>query len=211
MAMGSESAAAWRVVRDDLIARGLWTPELLLIDAGGGLERARASLWPEVPTQRCTMHKHRNPLAHAPEALHEEMTADNNGMNYSGMIYADNSAAVMRRRKLLLAKWRLQCRGVADSREEAGERLFTFTRLSASQWKSARTTPAIERLHEAVKRRIKTQTALPSAGTAALLFWSLLASGQITMRPDHHAPRSPCAQITMRKVNGWQSLGEPAP
>uniref|UniRef100_A0A8J4HAC8 Uncharacterized protein n=1 Tax=Acidicaldus sp. TaxID=1872105 RepID=A0A8J4HAC8_9PROT len=44
-------------------------------------------------------------------------------------------------------------------------------------------------LHEAFKRRIKTQTALPSAGTAALLFWSLLASGQITMRPDHHAPR----------------------
>ncbi|MGC1785074.1 MAG: IS256 family transposase [Acidobacteriaceae bacterium] len=186
--MGGESEAAWRAVLDDLIARGLRTPEFLLIDGGAGLERALASLWPELPTQRCTVHKHRNLLAHAPEALHEEITAD-----YHDMIYAETSAEVMRRRRLFLAKWRLKCRAVADSLEEAGERLFTFTRLHPSQWKSARTTNAIERLHEEFKRRIKTQTVLPSAETAAMLFWSLLASGQ----------------ITMRKVDGWQSLGQP--
>jgi hypothetical protein len=38
------------------------------------------------------------------------------------------------------------------------------------------------RLHEEFKRRIKTQTVLPSAETAAMLFWALLAAGQITMR-----------------------------
>jgi hypothetical protein len=54
----------------------------------------------------------------------------------------------------------------------------------------SRTTNPIERLHEEFKRRIKTQTALPSAETATMLFWALLASGQ----------------ITMRKVDGWQSL-----
>jgi len=186
--MGGESEAAWRAVLDDLIARGLRTPGFLLIDGGAGLERALAALWPEVPTQRCTVHKHRNLLAHAPEALHEEVTAD-----YNDMIYAESSAEVMRRRKLFLAKWRPKCRAVADSLEEAGERLFTFTRLPAGQWKSARTTNAIERLHEEFKRRIKTQTVLPSAETAAMLFWSLLAAGQ----------------ITMRKVDGWQSIGEP--
>ena len=47
---------------------------------------------------------------------------------------------------------------------------------------AARTTNAIERLHEEFKRRIKTQTVLPSADTAAMLFWALLASGQINMR-----------------------------
>ena len=51
-------------------------------------------------------------------------------------------------------------------------------------------TNAIERLHEEFKRRIKTQTVLPSADTAAMLFWALLASGQ----------------INMRKVDGWQTL-----
>jgi putative transposase len=46
-------------------------------------------------------------------------------------------------------------------------------------WRSERTTNAIERQF---KRRIKTQTVLPSADTAAMLFWVLLASGQISMR-----------------------------
>jgi transposase-like protein len=55
-AMDGESEAAWRAVLDDLIMRGLRTPELLLIDGGGGLERALAALWPEVPTQCCTVH-----------------------------------------------------------------------------------------------------------------------------------------------------------
>jgi hypothetical protein len=35
--------------------------------------------------------------------------------------------------------------------------------------------------HEEFKRLIKTQTVLPSAETAAMLFWALLASGQITI------------------------------
>jgi|HubBroStandDraft_6_1064221.scaffolds.fasta_scaffold3926741_2 transposase-like protein len=44
-----------------------------------------------------------------------------------------------------------------------------------SQWKSIRTSNAIVR-HEKFKRRIKTQTVLPSAETAAVSFWALLAS-----------------------------------
>jgi putative transposase len=186
--MGGESEAAWRAVLDDLIARGLRTPEFLIIDGAAGLERALTALWPEVPTQRCTVHKHRNLLAHAPEALHEEVSAD-----YTDMVYAATPKEIEARRRAFLRKWRLRCPAVADSLEEAGERLFAFTRLPPGQWKSARTTNAVERLHEEFKRRIKTQTVLPSAETAAMLFWALLASGQ----------------ITMRKVDGWQSLGQP--
>jgi hypothetical protein len=48
-------------------------------------------------------------------------------------------------------------------------------------------------LHEEFKRRIKTQTVLPAADTAAMLLWALLASGQ----------------INMRKVDGWQTLSTP--
>jgi len=185
--MGGESEAAWRGILDDLIARGLGTPEFLITDGGAGLERALAALWPDVPAQRCTVHKHRNLLAHAPDALHEEVSAD-----YADMIYAETAKEVQAKRKAFLRKWRLRCPAVAASLEEAGDRLFAFLRLPPSQWKSARTTNAIERLHEEFKRRIKTQTVLPSAETAAMLFWALLASGQ----------------ITMRKVNGWQTLGE---
>jgi putative transposase len=183
--MGGESAEAWRTVLDDLIRRGLRPPEFLIVDGAPGLDKAIAAAWDGVPVQRCTVHKHRNLLAHAPERLHEEITAD-----YNDMIYAATREEIEARRKAFIRKWRLKHRAVADSLEEAGDRLFTFTRLPPSQWRSARTTNAIERLHEEFKRRIKTQTVLPSAATAAMLFWALLASGQ----------------INMRKVDGWQTL-----
>jgi transposase-like protein len=184
-AMGSESIEAWRAVLDDLIRRGLRRPEFLIVDGAPGLDSAIAAVWDGVPVQRCTVHKHRNLLAHAPERLHEEITTD-----YNDMIYAATREEIEVRRKAFIRKWRLEHRAVADSLQEAGDRLFTFTRLPPSQWKSVRTTNAIERLHEEFKRRIKTQTVLPSADTAAMLFWALLASGQ----------------INMRKVDGWKTL-----
>jgi len=183
--MGGESTEAWRAVLDDLIGRGLRRPQFLIVDGAAGLDKAIAAVWDGVPVQRCTVHKHRNLLAHAPERLHEEITAD-----YTDMIYAATPEEIEARRKAFIRKWRLKHRAVADSLEEAGDRIFTFARLPPSQWRSARTTNAIERLHEEFKRRIKTQTVLPSAETAAMLFWALLASGQ----------------INMRKVDGWQSL-----
>ena len=67
------------------------------------------------------------------------------------------------------------------------------TRLDPSQWKSARTTNAIERLNEEFRRRIKTQTVLPCTETVPMLLWALMASGQ----------------IQMRKVDGWEALSQP--
>jgi putative transposase len=145
------------------------------------------------PSPRCgttcrfsaAVHKHRNLLAHAPKKLCDEISAD-----YADMIYAETAQEVEAKRKAFLRKWRLRCRPVADSLEEAGEKLFTFLRFPSDQWKSIRTTNAIERLHEEFKRRIKTQCMLPCADTACMLFWALLASGQ----------------ITLRKVDGWRTL-----
>ena len=183
--MGGESQAAWRALLDDLVARGLATPELLIVDGAAGLEKAVAALWNDVPLQRCTVHKHRNLLAHAPKNLYDEVSAD-----YTDMIYAKTAAEVEAKRKAFLRKWRLRCPPVATSLEEAGEKLFTFLRFPDDQWKSIRTTNAIERLHEEFKRRIKTQCMLPCADTACMLFWALMASGQ----------------ITLRKVDGWKTL-----
>jgi len=201
--MGGESTAAWRQFLDDLDARGLKRPEFVIVDGAPGLEAALVALWgDDLPIQRCTVHKHRNLLAHAPKHMQDEVTED-----YRDMIYADTAAEIEKRRKAFLRKWQLKCRAVADSLEGEGgpwpqwgrvsllngDRLFTFTRLDPSQWKSARTTNAIERLNEEFRRRIKTQTVLPCAETVPMLLWALLASGQ----------------IQMRKVDGWETLSQP--
>jgi putative transposase len=86
MNMGGESTAAWRQFLDDLDARGLRRP-----DGAPGLEAALVALWgDDLPIQRCTVHKHRNLLAHAPKHMHEEL-----GNDYRDMIYADNASSAL--------------------------------------------------------------------------------------------------------------------
>jgi transposase-like protein len=156
-----------KVSDEDLDKRGLKRPQFVIVDGAPGLEAALVALWgDDLPIQRCTVHKHRNLLAHAPKHMHEEL-----GNDYRDMIYADTAAEVETRRKAFVRKWRLKCRTVADCLEEAGDRLFTFTRLDPSQWKAARTTNAIERLNEEFRRRIKTQAVLPCAETGPVTVW----------------------------------------
>src|SRR6267154_5706592 len=95
--MGGESTEAWRTVLDDLVKRGLQRPEFLIVDGALGLETAIAAVWDGVPMQRCTVHKHRNLLAHAPERLHDEVTA-----NYTDMIYAATPDEIEARRKAFI-------------------------------------------------------------------------------------------------------------
>ena len=103
--MGGETSQAWRTVLDDLVKRGLRKPEFLIVDGATRLEQALAALWGDVPTQRCTVHKHRNLLAHAPQRLHDEISAD-----YNDMIYATSPAEIEQRRRAFIRKWRPNAR-----------------------------------------------------------------------------------------------------
>ena len=99
--MGGESKAAWGMFLGDLDARGLKQPEFVIVDGAPGLEAALVALWgDDLPIQRCTVHKHRNLLGHAPKHMHDELTED-----YRDMIYADTAADIEKRRKAFLRKW----------------------------------------------------------------------------------------------------------
>jgi putative transposase len=108
-AMGGESTEAWRAVLDNLVQRGLRRPEFLIVDGAPGLDVAIAAIWDGVPVQRCIVHTHWNLLAHAPERLHEVITAD-----YNDMIYAATREEVETRRKAFIRKWRLKHRAVTN-------------------------------------------------------------------------------------------------
>ena len=94
-------------------------------------------------SQRCTVHKHRNLLAHAPERLHDDVTAD-----YTDMIYAATPEESSNAARPSSASGGCAIALSPTASRKPATRLFTFTRLPPSQWRSARTTNAIERLHE---------------------------------------------------------------
>ena len=184
-AYASEGRAAWGAVMEDLTARGLPVPALVVIDGGKGLRGAVTECWPKVAVQRCTVHKLRNLEAHAPKRLHEELRED-----YHDIVYAKDEQAARRAWLKFTTKWKKQCPAVSESLEEAGSDLLTFYRFPESQWKGLRTTNIVERVNEEFRRRVKTQAVLPSEDSALLLLYGLAASGQ----------------LKFRKLDGYQEL-----
>jgi transposase-like protein len=185
---GAESEQAWLDAVRSLAARNLGAPVLAVIDGNPGLEAALKAQWPKLAIQRCTNHKLWNLLAKAPAHLREELAED-----YRRMIYAPSRAAVEQARVGFLRKWKLRCKAVSSSFEEAGDELFTFTAFPSSQWKALRTTNALERINEEFRRRTKTQASLPSEEAVLFLLFGLLRSGQ----------------VRLRRLVGWQDLTTP--
>lgn len=182
---GEESEASWREVLDALSKRHVGVPVLAVVDGNPGLEAALRAAWPKIDLQRCTNHKLWNLLAKAPAHLREEL-----GEDYRRMIYAATREAVETARVAFVRKWKLRCKAVLSSLEEAGDDLFTFLRYPPSQWKALRTTNALERINGEFRRRTKTQASLPSEDAVLLLLFGLLRSGQ----------------VKLRRLVGWQDM-----
>ena len=137
----------------------LGAPVLAVVDGNPGLTAALKVQWPQIAIQRCTNHKLWNLLAKAPAHLREELAED-----YRRMIYAESREAIEHARVGFARKWKLRCKTVSASFEEAGDELFSFTAFPPAQWKALRTTNALERINEEFRRRTKTQASLPSEG-----------------------------------------------
>jgi transposase-like protein len=181
----SESSECWGGFVEGLVGRGLKRPCLVIIDGNKGLRAAVEKSWPGIKVQRCTVHKLRNLERHVPRHALEEVKSDYHRIINAGSFEEGNKAY-----REFVVKWKKLAPKVVVSLEEAGEELLTFYGFPNSQWKSLRTTNAIERLNGEFRRRVKTQGSLPSAQAAELLLFGLIISGQ----------------IRMRRIDGWQDL-----
>ncbi|MGH7393780.1 MAG: IS256 family transposase [Candidatus Rokuibacteriota bacterium] len=186
----SESSSCWEGFVEGVISRGLKPPCLVIIDGNPGLRGAVEKNWPGTAVQRCTVHKLRNLEGHAPRHALEQVKSD-----YHRIVYAEALEQANKAYREFISKWKKLAPKVVASLEEAGEELLTFYRFPKSQWKSLRTTNAIERLNEEFRRRVKTQSSLPDARAAERLLFGLIISGQ----------------IQMRRIDGWQNLKEVSP
>jgi transposase-like protein len=177
MSAGAESTDGWQMLLEDLAARKMGRPRLVISDGNPGLGAALDRLWPGAAHQRCTVHKLRNLVAKAPKHAHEAVRED-----YHRIVYAETRDAAQQAHAAFLLKWKKLCPPVAASLEEAGEQLLTFYQFPASQHLSLRTTNIIERMQQEFRRRIKTQAALPNESAVLRVFFGLWVSGQMKLR-----------------------------
>ena len=172
------------------LMRGRWRRAAGLLDRDTRPkgEKRPGVAGPHAVPRHCSTLQLWNLLAKVPAHLREELAED-----YRRMIYAPSREAVEQARVGFLRKWKLRCKAVSASFEEAGDELFTFASFPCSQWKALRTTNALERINEEFRRRTKTQASLPNEEAVLFLLFGLLRSGQ----------------ITLRRLVGWQDLTNP--
>lgn len=173
----SESTAGWKGFVQDLDQRGLRSPILCIIDGNAGLHAAVEHVWTEAKIQRCTVHKLRNLQRKAPQQSYEEIKDD-----YHAIVYAGSRKTADEAWTKFERKWSKRCPAVVASLNESGSELLTFMDFPVKQWKTLRTTNVIERVNEEFRRRVKTQSSLPTDDAAGVLLFGLVVSGQIKLR-----------------------------
>ena len=172
----SEAGVHWRATIEDLKARGLAAPRVIVSDGHKGLAKA-CELWPEAKVQRCTQHKWSNLKKHCPAHAHGELKRD-----WDTIVRADDGMKARAAYRAFVTKWTKLVPAVVRSLEEAGLELLTFYSLPKSMWKSLRTTNALENLNREFRRRTKTQGSFATEAAGITLLWALVAFGQIHLR-----------------------------
>jgi putative transposase len=172
----AESTDAWAGFIDDMTARGLRPPLLVVSDRAPGLMGAvelklSKSLW-----QSCIIHRCRNLLARVPKHAQGDVKRDYWAI-FDG-IEADPGPAAQteakRRQAAFSAKWRKLFPSAVECLEEDFSHLITYLRFPKEHWGRIRHSNFIERTFGETRRRVKVIGRLPGEQSCLSLVWAVL-------------------------------------
>ena len=159
----SEAEVHWRDFLASLLSRGLHGILLIASDAHSGLRAARESLFNGVRWQRCQCHLQQNAQAYVPKkAMQQQVHED-----IKDIFAAPDGKMAQARLKGYVEKYALSAPNLSQWMEEHLPEGLTVFELPEKHRKKMRTSNALERLHEEIKRRTRVARLFPNE--AALL------------------------------------------
>lgn len=178
-----ESYDAWLSFLQDMSARGLKDPLLVIFDGAPGLKKAIRRMWPRAFRQRCQVHKMRNILAKLPRLMQGQMKR-----LVQQVFVAPNYALALKRGRALIARFRDRYPAAMECLEHDLEECVTHLRFPAAHHRRIRTTNRLERLTGEGRRRTKVIPRFPTERSClTLLYASLVTASKrwhgVTMTP----------------------------
>lgn len=148
----SESAESWSTLLARLRARGLdpRTLKLVITDGNDGVVRAAEAELPNVPRQRCVVHKVRNVVGACPRHLKGKAPKE-----ASAIWKAPNKAEARSRAKAFLEAYQESHPRLAAIIEDDFEATLTFYEFDATRWATLKSTNVQERVNRELKRRFR--------------------------------------------------------
>ena len=171
---GRESTESWKGVLNDLVERGLRPPQLFITDGNQGLLKAIKDIWPEVPRQRCAVHRVRNVLARVPKKRQDEVRKALHRIFYAACLDDARDEA-----KQFLSHYSREFPTAAETLASHLEECLTFYRFPERHWKHIRTSNVIERAFKEVKRRTRVVGRFPNETSALVMVFSLLEEDRV--------------------------------
>jgi transposase-like protein len=172
----SEGHDPWASFLEDLVARGLRAPLLVITDGAAGLIGAVEVVFANSLRQRCLVHRARNLLAKVPTGAQDEVkqafwqifddiTAD------PGQPAVDEAR---RRAEAFARRWRDHYPAAVACLLDTLPELTTFLRFPREHWARIRHTNLIERTFGETRRRVKVIGRLPGERSCLSLVWAVL-------------------------------------
>jgi putative transposase len=167
----SEAEVHWRDFLTSLQKRGLCALQLLVSDDHAGLAAARRAVFPAVPWQRCQFHLQQNAQAYVPRLdLRAQVAADIRSV----FACADRPSAE-RRLKELVTTYSTPAPKLASWMETALPEGFTVFAFPTAHQRRLRTSNALERVNQELKRRTRVASIFPNEASLLRLVSAILA------------------------------------
>ena len=167
----SEAEVHWRSFLQSLQARGLCGVEFIVSDDHAGLRAARTAVFPSVPWQRCQFHLQQNAQAYVPRLDQRAQAAE----AIRSVFNAPSRAAANLRLKEVVAAYASGAPKLAAWMEENLPQGLTVFALPSPHQRRLRTTNAIERVNQEIKRRTRVASLFPNEASLLRLVSALLA------------------------------------
>lgn len=167
----SEAEVHWRAFLQSLLQRGLCGVTFIVSDDHSGLAAARQAVFGPVPWQRCQFHLQQNAQAYVPRQDQRAEVA----RAIRGVFECPSRLAAEQRLKEIVAHYSKTAPKLAAWMEENLPQGFTVFTLAASHQKRMRTSNALERVNQELKRRTRVARVFPNEPALLRLISALLA------------------------------------
>ena len=167
----SEAEVHWREFLQSLQTRGLRGVQLIVSDDHAGLGAARAAVFPAVPWQRCQFHLQQNAQAYIPRLDQRAAVAE----AIRSVFHSPTRAAADLRLKEIVSAYVASAPKLASWMEENLPQGFTVFAFPAAHRRRLRTSNAIERVNQELRRRTRVASLFPNEASLLRLVTALLA------------------------------------
>jgi len=167
----SEAEVHWRQFLQNLQQRGLHGVQFIVSDDHAGLGAARTAVFPSVPWQRCQFHLQQNAQAYIPRLDQRATVAD----DIRSVFNCADRPAAERRLKELVARYAISAPKLSAWMEANLPQGFTVFALPLAHQARLRTSNALERVNQELKRRTRVAGLFPNEASLLRLITALLS------------------------------------